>query len=184
MRKLFIAAVLATVAALPAEAQHCSGTWQPYACVGVHSGYVKTCYRCVYPRTYYRERYGRRAEIHRYRDHDDERWERRDPASERGASCKDTTVRVVGGAHLTKDGAINDAVRQWQSTVRYDFGERFMDVENARGYRWRCDRASTNESAIGRVGEAVTGGGAFQKRCVVMATPCMQPVQRGDKDER
>lgn len=115
---------------------------------------------------------------------EDERWEERDPNIERGVSCKPDLVRVVGGAHLTKEGAINDAVRQWQSTVRYDYGEKFMDVESARQYRWRCDRASTNETLAGKVGEYVTGGQGFQRRCVVLARPCMQPVQRGDEDKR
>ena len=115
---------------------------------------------------------------------DDDTWERRDPSLERGVSCKDDIVRVVGGLHLTKDGAINDAVRQWQSTVRYDFGERYMDIEQARGYVWRCDRAGTNETLAGRVGEAISGGNGFQRRCVVMARPCRMPMARGDKDER
>ncbi len=124
-------------------------------------------------------------------DRDEDRWERRDPQSERGVQCKDSgPIRVVGGKHLTQPGAIKDAVGRWESSVGYDHGEKFANMENARNYRWRCDKASTNETALGRVGEnianAVTGGNAdaYYKRCVVMATPCMQPVMRGDKDER
>lgn len=139
--------------------------------------------RSYEPRGYY-ERNEPRVYSYYRRERDEERWERRDPGSERGVRCKDETVRVVGGAHLTKEGAINDAIRQWQSTVRYDHGERFMDAENARGYRWRCDRASTNESTVGKIGEALGRGDGFQKRCVVLARPCMMPVARGDKDDR
>ncbi len=118
------------------------------------------------------------------RDWDEERWERRDPALERGEHCKGSPVRVVGELHVTKEGALNAAVRQWQATVRYDEGEKFMDIENARGYRWRCDRASTNETTLGKIGETVGAGSGFQKRCVVLATPCRMPVLRGDRDER
>lgn len=118
------------------------------------------------------------------RDWDEERWERRDPASERGVQCKDNLVRVVGEAHLTQDGALNAAVRQWSATVRYDAGEKFMSIENARAYRWRCDRASTNESTAGKIGEALSGGSAYQRRCVVQAIPCLVPTIRGDKDDR
>ncbi len=122
---------------------------------------------------------------------EDEGWNRRDPRDERGISCKDVTpVRVVGRKHLTQAGAIKDAVGHWESTIGYDFGEKFASMENARGYRWRCDKASTNETALGKVGEFVgnvaSGGTAdtFYKRCAVVATPCMQPMQRGDEDKR
>ena len=121
----------------------------------------------------------------RHREHDEDGgWERRDPRYERGVQCNAETIRVVGEAHLTKEGALNSAIRQWQSTVRYDWGEKRMDIENARDYRWRCDRASTNESTLGRVGDAVTGGSAYQRRCVVIARPCQMPVARGDEDKR
>ncbi len=131
-----------------------------------------------------------RAPVYGYsRREDDERWETRDPQSERGVQCKDSgPVRVVGGKHLTQPGAIKDAVGRWESSIGYDFGEKFANMENARGYKWRCDKASTVETTIGRVGEgianAVTGGNAdaYYKRCVVLATPCMQPVLRGDRD--
>ncbi len=122
--------------------------------------------------------------VYSYERRLDDEWERRSPTLERGVHCKDDTVRVVGGLHVTKDGAINDAVRQWQSTVRYDHGERYMDIESARGYMWRCDRAGTNETLAGRVGEALSGGSGYQRRCVVVARPCRMPMARGDEDKR
>jgi hypothetical protein len=91
----------------------------------------------------------------------------------------------VGEAHLSEKGAMDAAIRQWAASVRYDLGEKFMEIENARHYRWRCDRASTNESTVGKIAEGITGGAAgWQRRCVVIARPCMQPVKRGDKDSR
>ncbi len=158
-------------------------------------GYISKAYRGHWSGDIvYRRVYSCRPERHYYaaprRDYDDDdRWERRDPQSERGVQCKDSgPVRVVGGKHLTQPGAIKDAVARWETSIGYDFGEKFANMENARGYKWRCDKASTVETTIGRVGEgianAVTGGNAdaYYKRCVVLATPCMQPVVRGDRD--
>lgn len=140
--------------------------------------YERRCYRCP--------RYEESTRVYGYeRRSDEERWERRDPSREVGISCKGTMVRVVGQSELSEKGAMNAAVRQWQSTVSYDYGEKFMNVENARAYRWRCDRASTNESFIGKLAEGASGGDSgFRRRCVVIAEPCMQPTKAGDKDER
>jgi hypothetical protein len=114
----------------------------------------------------------------------EEEWERRDESLERGEFCKDEVVRVVGVEHVTEAGAKEAAIRQWQATVRYDYGERYLDIENARQMRWRCDRSGTNESLAGRVGEAVTGGSGYLKRCIVMAVPCMTPLHKSDKEEQ
>jgi hypothetical protein len=119
----------------------------------------------------------------RRREREDD-WERRDESLERGEFCKDEVVRVVGVEHVTEAGAKEAAIRQWQATVRYDFGERYLDIENARHMRWRCDRSGTNESIAGRVGEAVTGGAGYLKRCIVMAVPCMTPLHKNDKEEQ
>lgn len=180
--KLALALVaLAILAPSPVEAQDQDITWALRRFCGAYA-WDGSCAHWRYRRV--RTHVYRPTRVYAYerRDRDDERWERRNIASERGEHCKDTIVRVVGGAHLTKDGAMNDAIRQWQATVRYDHGERFMEIENARGYRWRCDRASTNETTVGKIGEALSGGSGFQKRCVVVAKPCMMPVVRGDKD--
>ncbi len=165
----YLLAILLLTVAVPATAQEWG--WRTY-CNPSRTHCYDRRVRLYAPRVY---SYERRAE---------ENWERRDPSVERGEHCKDEMVRVVGGLQLTKEGALNDAVRQWQSTVRYDHGERYMDIESARGYVWRCDRAGTNETLAGRVGEMVTGGSGFQRRCVVTARPCRMPVIKGDKDER
>ncbi len=174
------ALLMATAMAVAAQPEDHRWAWKRQAyryCDGWGNCYLR-----------YRDVRVRRAPVHYYapprRDYDEERWERRDASLERGEHCKPEMVRVVGGLHLTKDGAVNDAVRQWQSTVRYDHGERYMDIENARSYRWRCDRAGTNETLAGRVGEAISGGAGFQRRCVVIAVPCRMPLIKGEKDER
>jgi hypothetical protein len=166
MRKLFIAAVLATVA-LPAEAQHCNGTWQPYACVGVSSGHIKTCYRCVYPRTYYRERYrdrdphwrdverGRHGSIHHYSDDGDED----------GPRCREVR-RAVGQQHLTMEGAKREANDAWAGMIRFHLGEKFLDLNNARRISYSCSRSSIKaEGSVTTLGQTFT-------RCEIEAQPC------------
>lgn len=148
--------------------------------------YYQQRYQRFYHQREYAERYRRpyrEVELRHYASQrDDEQWERRDAGSERGVNCKDSLVRVVGTEHLTEAAAKDAAVRQWQAAVRYDHGERFLNIDNSRQMRWRCDRSGTNETVAGRVGEAVSGGSAYLKRCVVIARPCMMPVSRADKD--
>jgi type IV secretory pathway component VirB8 len=102
---------------------------------------------------------------------------------EHGEFCKYDVVRVVGVEHATEAAAKEAAIRQWQATVRYDYGERYLDIDNARHMRWRCDRSGTNETVAGRVESAVTGGAGYLKRCIVSAVPCMMPLHRTDKEE-
>lgn len=143
----------------------------------------------------YRRVYSCRPERHYYaaprRDYDEERWEGRDAREDRGVECKRDLVhggplfvQVVGDAKLNQENALKSAVDQWKKQIRFDHGERFMEIENARHYRWRCNLASTNESTVGKIGEAFVGDAATQKRCTVVAQPCVLPMIRGDKDER
>jgi len=125
----------------------------------------------------------RREEWREGRRGREDEWERRDEGRERGESCKIDVVRVVGTEHQTETAAKDAAIRQWQATARYDYGERYMDIDNARHMRWRCDRSGTNESVAGRVESAVTAGGGYLRRCIVSAVPCRMPLHRNDKEE-
>jgi hypothetical protein len=167
----------------PAGVFRCDGQW---GCHRKHRHQHDYVYRWGRPYAwrYYSVRGHREArERDEYRDRyevDDARWHWRDRRDEVGERCKDEHVRVVGDTHMTTEGALKAAERHWQATVRYDFGERFMGLDNSRGYRFRCDRAETNESVAGKIAENLTGGEAFRKRCVVVARPCMQPLERGE----
>ena len=162
----------------PAHAERWCAHWYG---VRIYDGWSyrieRRCARWVHrdyePRVYAYER----------RYDEDDGWLRRDPELETGINCKEP-VRVVGEAHLTEKGAIESAIRQWSATVRYDWGEKWMEIETARNYRWRCDRAGTNESTLGKIGEAITSGQGYQRRCMVIARPCMQAPKRGDRDDR
>lgn len=85
-------------------------------------------------------------------------------------------VRAHGTPHLTEAAAMDAAKRHWQAVVRYDFGEKFMNIETAASIKYRCARAETNETAAGRVAEAVSGE-AWRMRCEVVAHPCRQELK-------
>lgn len=98
------------------------------------------------------------------RDHDHHHHHGRVPgAGERidhGLLCH-ARRRVVGEERNTKAKAQRAADNAWMGAVRYDHGERYQDLNNARDVRHNCDPSSTT-SILKRV--------FF--RCVIEATPC------------
>jgi hypothetical protein len=103
-----------------------------------------------------------------------------------GPLCLNAPVRERGEERNTINGAKIDAVRRWQASVRADFGERFMDVSSAKNIVYDCHRSSSNESFAGKAAEflgrqieKLTGDeeDAYKKRCVVVATPCREPLR-------
>ncbi len=86
-------------------------------------------------------------------------------------------VRAHGTPHLTEAAAMDAAKRHWQAIVRYDYGEKFMNIETAAHIKYRCARAETNETSAGRVAEAVSGGDAWRMRCEVVAHPCRSELK-------
>jgi hypothetical protein len=87
----------------------------------------------------------------------------------------------------TEDGAWKDAQRNWENVVRAMYGERFMDIGNAKdGGEKQCFISSGNQSVAGRamerLGDAVQrvtgneqGVDGRKHRCRVMLRPCMAP---------
>lgn len=117
----------------------------------------------------YRWRYynNRRYQGHRhYRHHNhhdrDNRWfvpgsgERID----HGLACH-ARRRVVGEERPSRAKAQRAADNAWMGAVRYDHGERYQDINNAKDIRHNCDPSSTT-TILKRV--------FF--RCVLEATPC------------
>lgn len=87
-------------------------------------------------------------------------------------------VRAHGTPHVTEQAALEAAKRHWQAVVRYDHGEKYMDITAAQHLRHRCARAETNETAAGRAVEAITGD-AWRMRCEVVARPCRTELKGG-----
>jgi len=84
------------------------------------------------------------------------------------ANAKDKTefhcadkVRGVGTQWIGTEGALDTAKKDWMERVRYDYGESYLDMTNAKEFISRCGRTSIGEVA-----------GQVMYRCEVMARPC------------
>jgi len=85
-------------------------------------------------------------------------------------------IRAHGTPHLTEAEAMQSAKRHWQAIARYDHGEKYMSIDTARHVKFRCARSETNETAAGRLAEAVSGE-AWRMRCEVVAHPCRSELK-------
>jgi hypothetical protein len=81
--------------------------------------------------------------------------------------CRDSQ-RVVGDQHLTVDGAKKAANDAWAGTIRFHYGEKFMDLNNARRVNYTCSRSSIKEGSVTTLGQTLT-------RCEIEAQPCRAP---------
>lgn len=77
--------------------------------------------------------------------------------------CKDK-VRGLGTQWIGEQGALDAAKKDWMERVRYDHGEKFLDLSHAEDFVKNCGRVS--------IGEVV---GQVMYRCEITARPC-----RGD----
>jgi len=78
----------------------------------------------------------------------------------RGFHCLDP-IRGLGTQWIGTEGALNAARKDWMERVRYDHGERYIDMTNARDEVSRCSRVSIGEVA-----------GQVTYRCEIWARPC------------
>jgi hypothetical protein len=135
------------------------------------------CLHVARHRHAYRWRY-----YHRHRRHHDDsyrhgRWY--PGANERidhGLICH-ARRRVVGEERPSTKEAERAAENAWMSSVRYDHGERYQDINKAKEVRVNCDPSSTVRPGL--------GAKFFTRpffRCVVEATPCRG--QLGDSEGR
>ncbi len=107
----------------------------------------------------------RRAE-HREERHDEHAFE-----DERGFRCLEP-VRGVGTEWIGQEGALNAARKDWMERVRYDHGERFLDMTNDRDEVSRCSRVSIGEVA-----------GQVMYRCEIWARPCQPRMEQAHGEE-
>lgn len=99
-----------------------------------------------------------------------------DPKYDGNAHCL-VEKRAIGTPHATEQAALDAAKRDWQAATRYDHGEKYMNIEDARNIRYRCARAETNETAVGRAVETLSGGGVWRMRCEIVAQPCRRGLE-------
>lgn len=77
-----------------------------------------------------------------------------------GNHCKEP-VRGLGTQWIGTKGALDAAKKDWMERTRYDFGEKWIDLSNARDFESRCGRVSIGEVA-----------GQVTYRCEIVARPC------------
>jgi hypothetical protein len=107
----------------------------------------------------------RRAE-HREERHDEHAFD-----DERGFRCQEP-VRGVGTEWIGQEGALKTARKDWMERVRYDHGERFIDMTNDREEVSRCSRVSIGEVA-----------GQVMYRCEIWARPCQAHMEEAHVEE-
>jgi len=78
----------------------------------------------------------------------------------RGVQCADK-VRGLGTQWIGTQGALDAAKKDWMERVRYDLGESYLDLTNAKGFVSRCGRVSIGETM-----------GQVMYRCEIVARPC------------
>jgi len=79
-------------------------------------------------------------------------------------------VRGLGTQWIGTQGAMEAAKKDWMERVRYDHGESYVDMSNAREFETRCGRVSIGEIA-----------GQVTYRCEVHARPCKPPLKEMTK---
>lgn len=88
--------------------------------------------------------------------------------------------RVIGEERSSTKSAKRAAENAWMASVRYDHGERYQDINNAKDVRQNCDISSNVRPGL--------GAKIFNRpffRCVVEATPCRAPLgSAGERVER
>ena len=93
-------------------------------------------------------------------------YERRDKDdNDRDGQCA-SKVRGLGTQWIGTEGAMDAAKKDWMERVRYDHGESFLDLTNAKEFESRCGRVSVGEVA-----------GQVMYRCEIIARPC-RPTMR------
>jgi hypothetical protein len=146
-----VAFALAIVVALPA----CAGDWD----WDMRSG-SPTASR---GRVAYSHRHHPRARVLAYERRSVERAERKD--DDGGGKCVDK-VRGLGTQWIGTKGALDAAKKDWMERVRYDHGESYVDMTNAKDFESRCGRVSIGEVA-----------GQVTYRCEIVARPCKAPLK-------
>jgi len=77
-----------------------------------------------------------------------------------GVTCQ-PQVRGLGTQWVGEQGALDAAKKDWMERVRYDLGESYLDMSNARDFVSRCGRVSIGETM-----------GQVMYRCEINAQPC------------
>lgn len=78
-------------------------------------------------------------------------------------------TRGLGTQWIGTEGAMDAAKKDWMERVRYDLGEAFLDLGNAKDFTSRCGRTSIGETM-----------GQVMYRCEIFARPCKGVLVEGN----
>ena len=151
----YVALAFAMSMAIPAYA----GDWDWDSGTAVRHHRARTAY--------YRHRHHHArvmAYERRYERREVERAERTD--YDGGGKCVEK-VRGLGTQWIGTEGALSAAKKDWMERVRYDHGESYVDMTNAKDFESRCGRVSIGEVA-----------GQVTYRCEIVARPCKPPLKQ------
>src|SRR4029077_13048562 len=118
---------------------------------------------------YYHRKHHPRPRVMAYERRSVERAERQD--EDGGGKCVEK-VRGLGTQWIGTKGALDAAKKDWMERVRYDHGESFVDMTNAKDFESRCGRVSIGEVA-----------GQVTYRCEIVARPCKPPMKEAHKKD-
>lgn len=93
---------------------------------------------------------------------------------DRRAECL-SMIRAVGDERQSVEKAKDAAARAWMGNVRFHWGERYIEIDNARHVRFTCSRSSVNDTVLGKLQENV---GVTHTRCQIEAAPCTARAER------
>ena len=83
--------------------------------------------------------------------------------------------------------AMESAKKLWAATTQWNFGSKFMNLENAADEKVKCDQSNAMDTISGRLVEGaqkLVGNDGLNVRCVISARPCSAPLEHTEKDER
>jgi hypothetical protein len=79
-------------------------------------------------------------------------------------------IRGLGTQWIGTEGALEAAKKDWMERTRYDLGEAYLDLTNAKDFVSRCGRVSVGETM-----------GQVMYRCDIRATPCKPKFTEGQQ---
>ena len=110
-------------------------------------------------------------------------WTREDRDEDKRPVCVADYVKVVSTEHTTKDRAMENAKRMWSAAAQWDWGSKYMAVEQASDYREWCGQSNAMDTASGRVNETVShavGKEGVNVRCIIRARPCRARLEEAE----
>jgi hypothetical protein len=152
----YITLALVVAFAAPASASDLNWDWE----IGSGSATAKHRHSGQYAQRRHRSRSSDATKVMAYAKREEP------PKTESdGYQCV-SKVRGLGTQWIGTEGAMEAAKKDWMERVRYDFGESYIDMSNAREFETRCGRVSIGEIA-----------GQVTYRCEVHARPCKPPLK-------